>query len=80
MKTRNLVNYYQTEKKLSLLSSNYYKKTNSLLLLFRMKKTNFSSRIPKQIKSKNEDNGYALISCIALDSKNWSCVLRNWDK
>lgn len=34
----------------------------------------------ERIKSKNEDNGYAFISCIALDSKNWSCVLRNWDK
>ena len=32
----------------------------------------------ERIKSKNEDNGYALISCIALDCKNWSCVL--WDR
>ena len=54
MKTRNLANYYQTEKKLSLLSSNYHKKEN-LLLSLKMKNTNFNSGIPKQIKSKNEE-------------------------
>ena len=54
MKTRNLASYYQIERKLILLSSNYYK-INSLLLLFKMKSTNFSPRIPKQIKSKNEE-------------------------
>jgi hypothetical protein len=54
MKTGNLANYCQTEKKLSPLSSNYYKK-QLVLLLFNMKNTNFSSRVPKQIKSKNEE-------------------------
>ena len=53
MKTKNLANYYQTEKKLNPLSSNYYKK--SFLLLFKMKSTNFNSRISTQIKSKNEE-------------------------
>ena len=54
MKTKNLANYYLTEKKLNPLSSNYYKKKN-FLLLFKMKSTNFNSRISTQIKSKNEE-------------------------
>ena len=53
MKTKNLANYYLTEKKLNPLSSNYYKK--KFLLLFKMKSTNFNSRISTQIKSKNEE-------------------------
>ena len=53
MKTKNLANYYLTEKKLNPLSSNYYKK--EFLLLFKMKSTNFNSRISTQIKSKNEE-------------------------
>ena len=54
MKTKNLANYYLTEKKLNPLSSNYYKKRIFYYYL-KMKSTNFNSRISTQIKSKNEE-------------------------
>ncbi len=55
MKIKNLASYYLTEKRLSPLSSNYHKKEIFFLLLFKMKSTNFNSRISTQIKSKNEE-------------------------
>ena len=33
----------------------------------------------ERIQYKNEDNGYALITCIALDVQNPSCVLWDWN-